>query len=150
MISEITEAHPADVLVGSHTHRPYLTTWGRYTVMNTGAVGAPFNGDRRAQYLVLELSGGEWVPEFRRVPYDVDATLARYEESGMLTSGGLSARIFREELVYARSFLVPFLMWCETDGREKSEGAWGEFRERFEARFRPAEIVAGVRSSMTP
>lgn len=150
LISEITEAHPADVLVGSHTHRPYLTTWGRYTVMNTGAVGAPFNGDRRAQYLVLELSGGEWVPEFRRVPYDVDATLARYEESGMLTSGGLSARIFREELVYARSFLVPFLMWCETDGREKSEGAWGEFRERFEARFRPAEIVAGVRSSMTP
>src|SRR5690606_13309281 len=78
-ISEITEAHPADVLVGSHTHRPFLTSWGRFTVINTGAVGAPFNGDPRAHYLILELAGGEWVPEFRRVPYDVGAALERFE-----------------------------------------------------------------------
>jgi len=150
LISEITEAHPADVLVGSHTHRPYLTTWGRYTVMNTGAVGAPFNGDRRAQYLILELIDGVWQPEFRRVPYDVELTVARYEESGILAAGGLSASIFREELLYARSFLVPFLMWCEADGHDKSTGAYAEFRERFEVRFRPPEIVSGVRSSETP
>ncbi|HZJ09319.1 MAG TPA: metallophosphoesterase family protein [Trueperaceae bacterium] len=150
LISEITEAHPADVLIGSHTHRPYLTSWGRYTVINTGAVGAPFNGDRRAHYLILELTAGGWQPEFRRVPYDVDAALERFESSGMLEAGGLSAKIFREEIVHARSFLVPFLMWCETDGRHKSGDAWNEFKRRFEARFRPPEVSPFVSSSPTP
>lgn len=149
-ISEITQAHPADVLVGSHTHRPYLTTWGRFTVINTGAVGAPFNGDPRAHYLVLELSDGEWVPEFRRVPYDVDAALERFDESGMSSAGGLSGRIFREEVRYARSFLVPFLMWCETDGRERTEADWEEFRERFATRFRPPTRYEEVSSSRLP
>lgn len=150
LISEITEAHPADVLVGSHTHRPYLTSWGRYTVMNTGAVGAPFNGDRRAHYLILKLHDGAWLPEFRRVPYDVEAAVERFAASGMLEHGGLSAEIFREEIIYARSFLVPFLMWCETDDRDKSAESWEEFRRRFEARFRPPEIVNDVRSSPRP
>ena len=149
-ISEITEAHPADVLVGSHTHRPFLTTWGHYRVMNTGAVGAPFNGDQRAHYLILELVDGIWVPEFRRVPYDVDAALERFESSGLLEAGGLSARIFREETRFARSFLVPFLMWCETDGRERTEADWGEFRERFATRFRPPMRFDDVRAAPTP
>lgn len=149
-ISEITEAHPADVLVGSHTHRPFLTTWGHYTVMNTGAVGAPFNGDQRAHYLILELHEGAWRPEFRRVPYDVDAALDRFESSGLLDAGGLSGRIFREEVRYARSFLVPFLMWCETDSRERSEADWVEFRERFATRFRAPVRFDEVRSAPTP
>ena len=46
VISEITQEHPADVLVGSHTHRPYLASWGRYTVINTGSVGSPSRGSR--------------------------------------------------------------------------------------------------------
>ncbi len=149
-ISEITEAHPADVLVGSHTHRPFQTSWGRYTVLNTGAVGAPFNGDQRAHYLVLELRDGVWEPEFRRVPYDVDAALERFESSGLLEAGGLSGRIFREEIRYARSFLVPFLMWCETDGRERSEADWADFRERFATRFRAPVRFDDVRSAPTP
>lgn len=149
-ISEITESHPADVLVGSHTHRPFHTTWGRFTVLNTGAVGAPFNGDPRAHYLVLELKHGEWVPEFRRVPYDVDAALERFESSGLAAAGGLSGRIFREEVRYARSFLVPFLMWCETDGRERTEADWEEFRERFATRFRPPPRYEEVSASRLP
>ncbi len=149
-ISEITEAHPADVLVGSHTHRPFSTSWGRYTVINTGAVGAPFNGDPRAHYLVLELRDGVWAPEFRRVPYDVEAALERFESSGLVREGGLSARIFREEVRFARSFLVPFLMWCETDGRERSEADWEEFRERFATRFLPPTRYEEVSASTRP
>lgn len=149
-ISEITESHPADVLVGSHTHRPFLTTWGHYTVINTGAVGAPFNGDQRAHYLVLELVEGVWKQEFRRVPYDVETALERFETSGLLAAGGLSGHIFREEVRYARSFLVPFLMWCETDERERTVADWEEFRDRFATRFRPPVRFDEVRSAPTP
>jgi predicted phosphodiesterase len=150
VISEITESHPADVLVGSHTHRPHLMRWGRYTVMNTGAVGCPFNGDARAHYLILTLTAGEWVPDFRRVPYDRDAALQRIRSSGMLETTGLSAMIFYEEFVHASSFLVPFLMWCETDKREKTRENWDEFRKRFDVRFRQPDTPTTVRSSRQP
>lgn len=150
MISEITEAHPADVLIGSHTHRPLLMRWGRHTVLNTGAVGASFDGDARAHYLVLELDEGTWLPQFRRVPYDLERALDDYETSGFLRDGGLSAHIFHEELRHARSYMVPFLMWCEEQDRLHDADAWDEFRDRFEARFRPPERVDDVRVSAEP
>lgn len=150
LISEITEEYPTDVLVGSHTHRPYLATWGRYTVINSGAVGVPFTGDTRAHYLILTLEAGKWVPEFRRVPYDVSETLELYESTGMLAVGGLSAEIFREEVRYGRSFMVPFLMWCEEEGHERSAERWLEFRRRNESRFVAAPVYDEVRSSPTP
>jgi len=140
-ISEITQMHPADVLVGSHTHRPLLRRWGHYLVLNTGAVGSPFNGDPRAQYLLLTLEDGAWETQFRRVPYDREAALRAFSESGYLDGGGLSARIFLEELRNARSYLVPFLMWCEEQGHPHGEDAWREFRRRFEQRFTPPPPV---------
>lgn len=150
IISEITQEHPADVLVGSHTHRPYQATWGRYTVLNTGSVGSPFTGDPRAQYLILTLQGGRWVPDFRRVPYDRARALAAYETTGFLEKGGLSATIFREELRHARSFIVPFLMWCEEEHLERSPKKWEEYRRMRASRFAlPAEPVS-VRSSEEP
>lgn len=150
IISEITQEHPADVLVGSHTHRPYQATWGRYTVLNTGSVGSPFNGDPRAQYLILTLQGGKWVPEFRRVPYDRQRALAAYETTGMLQNGGLSASIFLEELRHARSFIVPFLMWCEEEKLERSEQRWEEYKRMRPSRFELPDEPAAIRSSEEP
>lgn len=150
VISEITQEHPADVLVGSHTHRPYLATWGRYTVMNSGAVGAPFTGDVRAHYLILTLEGRAWVPEFRRVPYDRERALTAYERTGMLERGGLSAPIFLEELRHARSFMVPFLMWCEEEGLERSEEMWQEYRRMRPSRFTPPTEHRVVRAAGEP
>lgn len=150
VISEITQEHPADVLVGSHTHRPYRASWGRYTVLNTGSVGSPFTGDPRAQYLILTLQGGKWQPEFRRVPYDRARALAAYEDSGMLEKGGLSATIFREELRHARSFIVPFLMWCEEEKLDRDPERWSEYRRMRASRFVLPEELRDVRSSEEP
>ncbi len=150
VISEITQEHPADVLVGSHTHRPYLATWGRYTVLNTGSVGTPFNGDPRAHYLILTLQSGRWTPEFRRVPYDRARALHAFEDSGMLERGGLSATIFREELLHARSYIVPFLMWCEEEKLARSPEMWAEYRRMRASRFMLPDEPRSVRSSEEP
>lgn len=150
VISEITEEHPADVLVGSHTHRPYMASWGRYTVLNTGSVGAPFTGDPRAHYLILTLTGGKWLPEFRRLPYDRQRAVDAYDRSGMLAQGGLSAAIFREELRHARSFMVPFLMWCEEEKLERTEARWLEYRRMRASRFVLPTEPSTVRSSEEP
>jgi predicted phosphodiesterase len=150
MISEIVEMHPADVLVGSHTHLPLRRRWGRYEVLNTGAVGVPFNGDGRAQYLWLTLVDGAWQPTFRRVAYDRDAALTAYEERGYLAEGGLLARLFRDELRDARSYLVPFQMWSEARDGTLDEDGFARFRRDHPDRFRPVAPWPSVTSSEAP
>lgn len=137
VISEILEMHPADVLVGSHTHRPLHRRWGRHEVLNTGAVGVPFNGDGRAQYLWLTLRDGVWVPAFRRVAYDVDAAVAAFGTRGYLEAGGLLARLFRDEVRDARSYLVPFQMWAKAHQVALGDEGFERFRRAQAERFGP-------------
>ena len=134
-LSEILQRNPTDVLVGSHTHQPMERSWGQHRIFNTGAVGAPFNGDVRAQYLLLRLESGVWTPEFRRVSYDLEAALKAFETSGLLTEGGLSAELFYLELKYARSYLTPFWMWAEENNLEQTPQTWAEFKRQFPERF---------------
>jgi predicted phosphodiesterase len=56
------------VAVYGHIHRPYVRRIGALTVANSGSVGMPYDGDRRASYLLMD--DGE--PAIRRVEYDVD------------------------------------------------------------------------------
>lgn len=135
-ISEITQMHPADVLIGSHTHQPLQRTWGKYQVLNTGSVGTPFNGDPRAQYLIVTLQNNHWHTEFRRVPYDRTPTLKAFETSGLLENGGLSAVIFREEIRHARSYFTPFWMWTEEQNLPRNETSWDLFQKAFPERFK--------------
>jgi putative phosphoesterase len=150
VLSEIVEEHRADVLVGSHTHRPLARRWGRVAVYNTGAVGSPFNGDHRAQYLLLTLEGGAWVPRFRRVAYDVDAALAAYGRSGYLDEGGLLAQLFYDEVRDARSYLVPFQMWSSERGLPLGETTWATYRREAAERFGPAAPRQPLSESVPP
>ena len=134
-LKEIITEYPSDVFVGSHTHRPYEYRYGDHLVLNTGAVGAPFNGDPRAQYLLLHEGLGDWQPEFRAVPYDRTAALSAFETSGYLAAGGLSARIFYEELRLARPLYLGFWEWTETHGRPKDWESWEVFKGRYAERF---------------
>ncbi len=134
-LSEIIQMHPADILIGSHTHQPLLRYWGKHRIINTGAVGIPFNGDPYAQYLLLSLHKRNWVAEFRRVRYDREAALRDFEDNGYLEQGGLSAMIFREELRYSRSFLTPFWMWSEKQGLPQNWDTWRSYQREFAGRF---------------
>ena len=133
--AEILGSYPADVLIGSHTHRPFEYRLGQNLILNTGAVGAPFNGDPRAQYLVLHPQNGGWQPEFRAVPYNRTAALSAFETSGYLEAGGVSARIFYEELRLARPLYMGFWEWTEGQDRPKDWESWDAFKARYAERF---------------
>jgi putative phosphoesterase len=66
------------VVVYGHIHRPYVRKVSGVVVANSGSVGMPHDGDRRASYLLLE--DGE--PSIRRVEYDVDRELKALRSSG--------------------------------------------------------------------
>jgi putative phosphoesterase len=140
-IEEIAHEYGADLLVGSHTHIPMERRHGGVLVLNSGAVGAPFNGDPRAQYLILAADGGSVDHEFRRVEYDRERAMGAFAESGYLEEGGLSARIFCEELRAARSLLTPFIEWVEESGAALDEAGWTGFRRAHPGRF--GEAVPG-------
>jgi len=67
------------VVVYGHIHRPYIRSISEMIVANTGSVGLPYDGDRRASYLLIEKSR----PEIRRVDYEVSRELLALSRSGL-------------------------------------------------------------------
>jgi predicted phosphodiesterase len=71
------------IAVYGHIHRPYVRSVSGMIVANTGSVGLPYDGDRRAAYLLLD--GSE--PVIRRVEYDVDRELRALSLCGFPHAG---------------------------------------------------------------
>ncbi|MFB9994379.1 metallophosphoesterase family protein [Deinococcus oregonensis] len=130
-VAELSEGGRYGVLIGSHIHRQAdavfeLPGGQSVHVLNTGAVGAPADGDPRAGYLLLTATLQGWQTELRRVPYDRAGILRRFETSGLLGMG-LSAQIFRDEIVTARSLYTPFWSWTEAEQLPRTAVTWAAF-----------------------
>ncbi len=68
-----------ELVAYGHIHQPYIRNVSGMTVANTGSVGLPYDGDRRAAYLLLD----ERNPEIRRVEYDVSKEIKALAGSGL-------------------------------------------------------------------
>jgi putative phosphoesterase len=68
----------APIAVYGHIHRPYVRDLEQLTVVNSGSVGSPFDGDPRASYVLIEAGGAEIV----RVAYDVEREVDTVMRSG--------------------------------------------------------------------
>lgn len=67
------------VAVYGHIHRPYIRHFPGRIVANSGSVGLPYDGDRRAAYLLIEDSECA----IRRVEYDVEKETKALANSGL-------------------------------------------------------------------
>jgi predicted phosphodiesterase len=63
--------------VYGHIHWPYVRKLSGLTVANSGSVGMPYDGDRRASYLLLD----DCEPSIRRVEYDVGREIEALSEA---------------------------------------------------------------------
>jgi len=98
----------AAIVVYCHIHRPFVrtvgvTTAGAMTVCNCGSVGAPYDGDPRASYLMID----DGQPAIRRVEYDVE------KEAGRLLASDYPYRRWLAEIRRRGSYVPP----PENDGR---------------------------------
>jgi diadenosine tetraphosphatase ApaH/serine/threonine PP2A family protein phosphatase len=80
------------LLVCAHSHIAWQQQVGGCRVVNPGSVGAPINGDWRAQYALLTWQKGGWQVTLRAVAYDRAQMWAQAHESGFLAGGGAFAR----------------------------------------------------------
>ncbi|ANE43212.1 metallophosphoesterase family protein [Deinococcus puniceus] len=136
-IEELSGAGRFGLLIGSHIHRQAdavfeLAGGPSVRVLNTGAVGAPADSDPRAGYLLLTAVPQGWRIELRRVLYDRAGVLRRFGSSGLLKTG-LSAEIFREEIVTARSLYTPYWTWTETEHLPRTAATWAAFLRQYPA-----------------
>jgi len=117
-----------ETVAGGHTHEPMvrfidrrLISRGltdRWTVINSGSVGASYDGDVRAAYAWLEGDKAGWRAEIRRVPYDVRLVEAGYRESGLLAAGGVMAEMFLRSIVSALPWVSDFVWWLRDQPAE--------------------------------
>jgi predicted phosphodiesterase len=108
---------PEPVVVGAHTHRPFDQHVARRWVLNCGAVGAPYNGDPAAQYLVLTSRDSAWEADFRRVPYDRAPLYAAWDRAGYMEH--VIAQVFRYEIETATYHLESYLEFCRARGLDR-------------------------------
>lgn len=97
-----------DLFIASHTHIPMNRIFDGVRIVNSGSVGAPFDGDPRASYAVICRVAGDWQVENRRVAYDRQDIFDAYEETGFDTGGGPLARLMRRELEICRGLMGPW------------------------------------------
>ena len=101
------------VIVRGHNHVPAVRLWGERIIITTGAVGLPLDMNPSAQYLLLKHGAGGWHIGHQSVPYDVEAAVRRFRESGYLDAAGPMARLYQREVGTACGYIVPFLRQYE-------------------------------------
>ncbi|WP_457575406.1 metallophosphoesterase family protein [Desulfomarina sp.] len=92
---ELAEKCGKKIIITGHSHTPYYKFLGNVHFINPGSVGRMFDGDPRASFAVMTLSGPEVRVTHHRIPYDITETtdaLARAKLPGIYSQMFLSGR----------------------------------------------------------
>ncbi len=134
-MTEIESEFPEKTFVGSHTHQPFEARTEKSTFINTSAVGSPFNGDPRAQFLLGQASGESFEYQIQYVPYDRNRARKIFKESKAYNDTKIVGEIFYRELCSARSILTPFQRWTTEQNQEANLENLEAFKEILPKRF---------------
>jgi|UniRef100_UPI00404975C2 predicted phosphodiesterase len=101
-----------ELIIRSHNHISSTRDWRGRRIVTTGAVGLPLDGLAQVQFCLLTYENSKWQAEHHSVPYDVEATLGRFRDSGYLDETGPLGRMFMREVATGSHHVVPFLRYC--------------------------------------
>lgn len=111
-LNALTSVQPNYAIV-AHTHRPLNRTVGRWHVLNPGSVGLPYNGDPRAQYLLLNLKDGKWTPDFCQIDYDLGRLSAAFDSSKMRQEVGPEVELHLKTALTGLPWSSDFSYWLQ-------------------------------------
>jgi putative phosphoesterase len=99
---------PPGLLCVGHSHLPFVRQVNSTLLVNVGAVGFPFDGDRRASFGLITWDRDRWAVEIRRVEYAIEKVLEEFERVNFYQGAGPLSQLIRRELESARPHLTPF------------------------------------------
>ena len=79
----LMEAETSQIIFCGHTHVREVYEYDGKKVINPGAVGTSIHSGGKAQFVILYGENGTWREEFVDLDYDVDRTIAEFDESGL-------------------------------------------------------------------
>lgn len=108
------------VFCTAHTHWAWMRTLDATLVVNSGSVGTPFDGDKRAAYVQLTwrqpfAGGGSWRAQIMRLPYDRAQAQKDFESSGYLHESGALTSVLHAEWRLAQSLWPAWVARFEAD-----------------------------------
>ena len=109
------------VVICAHTHRPLDRHVDGWHIINGGAVGLPYNGDPRAQYVLLDLVQKRapwWRPTFRQLEYDRQPVLDAFQTSGLLEAASPLVKLDLLTIETGHPWTSDFGIWLR--GQPKS------------------------------
>jgi predicted phosphodiesterase len=109
---------PEGTVAGGHTHCAMVRHFGQWQVVNSGSVGAPYDGDTRASYALLTGDASGWRGEVRRVAYDLDAVDDGFRASGLLKEAGVPAEMTRRSVLTGLPWVADFFWWMRSQPAE--------------------------------
>lgn len=116
-LKEIKESY----LLSGHTHTQCEVLYQKKTLWNPGALGIPFGIKGKTIFSILTAKPGGWDCEWITVPYDIEAELKQFEESGLNRMAKIYARVTRLSLITGKNVLL------ETIGLAKKLAEQEEF-----------------------
>jgi predicted phosphodiesterase len=96
-------------IVRAHNHRGQVNIWEKRFVVTCSSVGLPMDGNPTVQYLLLDQQKNGWKIRHQSVPYNLEATISRFHDTGYLSSAGPMGHLFFREVVTASQQITPFL-----------------------------------------
>jgi predicted phosphodiesterase len=102
------------VIVTAHTHAPLNRQVGERHIFNPGSVGMPYNGDPRAQYMLLEWKESTWRPHFRCVEYDRGLVHEAFDRLGLFQVYGPLGTLYWQTIATGTPWVSDFQAWIRT------------------------------------
>lgn len=109
VLSEMFPTTHERYIVRAHNHCGQVRVWEKGFIVTCGSVGLPLDGNPTAQYLLLDREKNGWKIEHQSVPYDLNAAVSRFYDTGYLSAAGPMGHLFFREVVTASHQIVPFL-----------------------------------------
>ncbi len=125
---EQTASVKEETIACGHTHQPMVrcieSAERTVRIYNGGSVGLPYNGDPRAQYLLLDLEESrqravkQWMPTLRRIDYDHSVVEEAFHTSGMYDAIGPLAELHLRTVLTGHPWTSDFGYWIRSQSAE--------------------------------
>lgn len=121
-------------IVRGHNHCGQVRLWKEGWITTASSVGLPLDSHPTAQYLLLDQTKTGWHVMHQSVPYDLDAVIRRFYDTGCLKATGTMGRLFFREVITASHYMVPFLR-LYTRWQQEGEISLRQAEERFFSQY---------------
>ena len=81
VLTEKLMVKQADLFIYAHIHKAYIRCLNGKYIMNCGSVGLPFDGLKKASYILVDIEEGSVRVSNVRVNYDVESVIRQFKES---------------------------------------------------------------------